>query len=127
MLIDMDKSIHEEHLSQPLQTNKQFKIAIFLLTGYNGILNVTNSNNKFCFTKSITDDGVSRKITPPGAYEIESLNNEIERTIIEEEANYPFKIKPNFSTLGSIIEISSIITGSQIPCTTDDSMRSLRI
>ena len=29
MLIVMDKSTHEEHLSQPLQTNiKQFKIAV---------------------------------------------------------------------------------------------------
>ena len=29
MLVVMDKSIHEEHLSQPLQTNiKQFKIAV---------------------------------------------------------------------------------------------------
>ena len=48
MLIVMDKSTHEEHLSQPLQTNnKQFKIAINFLTGYNGIFNVTNANNKF--------------------------------------------------------------------------------
>ena len=44
ILIVMDKSTHEEHLSQPLQTNKkQFKIAITFLTGYNGIFNVTNS------------------------------------------------------------------------------------
>ena len=48
MLIIMDKSTHEEHLSIPLQTNnKQFKIAITFLTAYNGIFNVTNSNNKF--------------------------------------------------------------------------------
>ena len=34
----MDKSTHEEHLSQPLQTNsKQFKTAVKFLTGYNGI------------------------------------------------------------------------------------------
>ena len=47
-LVVMDKSTHEEHLSQPLQTNiKQFKIAVTFQTGYNGILNVTNSNNKF--------------------------------------------------------------------------------
>ena len=47
MLIVMDKSTHEEHLSQPLQTNKkQFKIAITFLVGCNGIFNVTNSNNK---------------------------------------------------------------------------------
>ena len=44
----MDKSIHEEHLFQPLQTNnKQFKIAVTFLTVYNGVFNVTNSNNKF--------------------------------------------------------------------------------
>ena len=41
ILIVMDKSIHEEHLSQALQTNnKQFKIAVTFLTGYNGIFNV---------------------------------------------------------------------------------------
>ena len=38
MLIVMDKSTHEEHLSQPLQTNnKQLKIAITSLNAYNGI------------------------------------------------------------------------------------------
>ena len=53
----MDKSTHEEHLSQPLQTiNKQFKIAVTFLTGYNGIFNVTDKNNKFYFLKSITDE-----------------------------------------------------------------------
>ena len=34
MLIAMDKSTHEEYLSQPLQTNnKQFKIAVTFQTG----------------------------------------------------------------------------------------------
>ena len=48
MLLIMDKSTHEEHLFQPLQTNnKQFKIAVTFLSAYNGIFNVTNSNNKF--------------------------------------------------------------------------------
>ena len=48
MLIVMDKSTHEEQLSQPIQTNNnQFKIAINFLTAYNGIFNVTNANNKF--------------------------------------------------------------------------------
>ena len=112
MLIAMYKSTHEEHLSQPLQTNnKQFKMAVTFLTGYNGIFNVTNANNKFYFTKSITDDDHIIITIPPGAYEIESLNNEIKRIVIDPEhyteANYPFNIKPNFSTLGSIIEIST--------------------
>ena len=130
MLILMDKSTHEEHLSQPLQTNnEQFKIAVTFLTGYNGIFNVTNSNNKFYFLKSITDDEDSYIIIsiPPGVYEIESLNNEIKRIIIDQEhyteINYPFNIKPNFSTLGSIIEISS--QGPVITFVPDDSIGSL--
>ena len=113
MLIIMDKSTHEERLFQPLQTNnKQFKIAVTFLTGYNGIFNVTNSTNKFYFTKSVTDkDGYIIIPIPQGSYERESLNSEIKRIIIDEEhyteANYPFNIKPNFSTVGSIIEIST--------------------
>ena len=112
MLIMMDKSTHEEHLSQPLRTNnKQFKIAVTFLTGYNGIFNVTNSSNKFYFMESITDEDGSIQITiPPSAYKIECLNKEIKRVIIDEghftEPNYPYKIKPNLSTLASIMEIS---------------------
>ena len=128
MLIVMDKSTHEEHLSQALQTNnKQFKVAVTFLTGYNGIFNVTNANNKFYFTKSITDDDHIIITIPPGAYEIESLNNEIKRIIIDQEhyteTNYPFNIKPNFSTLGSIIEIST--QGPIITFVPDDSIGDL--
>ena len=73
MLIVMDKSTHEEHLSQPLQTNnKQFKIAVTFLTGYNGIFNISDKNNKFYFAKSFMDEaGFIQIIIPPGAYEIE--------------------------------------------------------
>ena len=47
ILVVMDKSTHEEHLAQPLQTNnKQFKIGVTFLSAYNGIFNVTNSNKK---------------------------------------------------------------------------------
>ena len=129
MLIVMDKSTHEEHLSQPLQTNnKQFKTAVTILTGYNGIFNVTDKNNKFYFLKSITDeDGYIQSTIPLGAYEIESLNNEIKSIIIDAEhyteANYPFTIKPNFSTLGSIIEIST--QGPIITFQSDDSIGDL--
>ena len=129
MLIVMDKSTHEEHLYQPLQTNnKQFKIAVTFLTGYNGIFNVTNSNNKFYFMKSITnEDGFVQITIPPGAYEIEALDKELKTIIIGEdhftEGNYPFKIKPNFSILGSIIEISP--QGPIISFMFDDSIRDL--
>ena len=129
VLIVMDKSTHEEHLFQPLQTkNKQFKIAVTFRTGYKGIFNVTNSNNKFYFKKTITDeDGFIKITTPPGAFRRESLNNEIKRIIIDEgyytEANYPFTIKPNISTLGCIIEISP--QGPIISFMFDDSIRDL--
>ena len=110
MLIVMDKSTHEEHLFQPLQTNnKQFKIAVTFLTAYNGIFNVTNRNNKFYFKKNLIDEDFIQIRIPEGAYEIESLDNEIRRILIDKEyyteETYPFSIKPNFSTLGSIIEI----------------------
>ena len=109
MLIVMDKSTHEEHFSEPLQTNnKQFKIAISFLTGYNGIFKNTSKNNKFYF-KNPANEIVMITI-PHGAYELESLDLEIKRIIIEEghitKDFYPFSIKPNFSTLGSIIEIT---------------------
>ena len=129
MLILMDKSTHEEHLFQPLQiNNKQFKIAVTFLTGYNGFFNVTNSNNKFYFKKTITNgEGFIQVTIPSGAYEIESLNKEMKRIIIDEgyytEANYPFTIKPNFSTLGSIIEISP--QGPIISFMFNDSVRDL--
>ena len=112
MLIVMDKSIHEDNLFQRLQIiNKQLKKEVTFLTGYNGFSNVINSNNRFYFKKTITDEDYFIKITiPPGTYEIERLNNEIRRIVIYEghysEANYPFTIKPNFSTLGYIIDIS---------------------
>ena len=78
MLILTNKSTHEEHLYQPLQTNnKQFKIAVTFLTGYKGIFDVTNKSNKFYFLISITvKNGYIQITIPPGAYEIESLNNE---------------------------------------------------
>ena len=110
MLIVIDTSAHEEHFSQPLQTNnKQFKLAVTFLTGYNGIFNVTDKDIKFFFAKSISDDFI-QFTKPTGAYKIESLNNENKRIIIDgkdyTEANYPFTIKQNSSTLGIIIEIS---------------------
>ena len=129
MLIVMNKTTHEEHLSQPLQRdNKQFKVAVTFLTAYNGIFNITDKNNKFYFAKSITDDDCFIQISiPNGAYEIESLDEEFRRLIIDSgyynTTNYPFKIKPSFSTLGSIIEIST--QGPVITFVPDDSIRDL--
>ena len=127
MLVVVDKSIREEHLYQPLLTNdKQFKIAVTFLTGYNGIFNLTPKNNKFHFMKSSTnEDGLIQITKPPNAYEIESLNEKIKQMVINEghfeEPKYPCTIKSNISTLGSTIEISP--QGSINSFMFDDSMR----
>ena len=88
---------------------------------------MTTEKNKFYFLKSITDDDHIQITIPPGAYEVESLNKEIKRIIIDQEhytaTNYPFQIKPNFSTLGSIIEIST--QGPVMIFIPDDSIRGL--
>ena len=129
MLIVMEKSTHTEHLFEPLQTNnKQFKIAITFVTAYNGIFNITSKNNKFCFLKSIIDDNHFQNNTiPQGAYEIQSLNKEIKRIIIDEghftPQEYPFTIKSNFTTLGFIFEKSN--EESAISFIPDDSIRNL--
>ena len=86
MLYFMDKSTREEHLSQPLQTNnKQFKIAVTFLTGYNGIFNITNENKKFYSKKALIDDVFIQITIPPGGYEIESLDFEIRLVYIDKE------------------------------------------
>ena len=130
IIIVMSKSTHEEHLFQPLQTNnKQFKIAVTFLSGYNGIFIIRSENNKFYFLKSITDDDedLIQIVIPQGAYEIELLDKEIKRIVIDQEhytaVNYPFKIQPSFSTLGSIIEIST--QGPVSTFTPDDSIGKL--
>ena len=82
VLIVMSSSIHEEHLAQPLQTNsKQFKIAVTFLFAYNDIF--INRKNKFHFKKSLIDEDFFQIRFPEGAYEIESLNDEIKRIIID--------------------------------------------
>ena len=62
---------------------------------------------------------------PPGAYELKFLKEEIKRIFVDEEhytdSNYPFTIKPNFSTLGSILTIS--IQGPIITFQPDDNIR----
>ena len=130
MLIVMDKSTHEEHLSQPLQTNvKQPKIAITFLSGYNGIFNVSDKNNKFYFGKSNTDKDRFVQITiPQGAYEKGFVNDEFRRIVFAEghftETDYPFTMKATFSTLGSSINISGRKLLITFP--TDESIRNLK-
>ena len=83
---------------------------------------------QFFFRKSISDyDGFIQITIPERVCEIESLKKEIKRLIFDEgqfsETNYPFPIKLNFSTLGSIIQIST--QGPVITFVPDDNIRGL--
>ena len=109
MLIVMDESTFEELLAQPLQTIiKQFKIAVTFLSAYNGSFNVTKSNKNFHFKKSLIEKNIIQVTIPSSAWELESLNDEIKRNLHDKchytKTEYPFTIKQNFSTLGSVIE-----------------------
>ena len=112
MLIVMNKTTHEELLYQTLETNKkQFEKTLTFVTAYNGIFNITSTNNNFYFAISVPDEnGLITVSIPAGAYEIENLSDEIPRIIVEAghftAANYPFTVEPNFLTLSSKMEIS---------------------
>ena len=116
MLIVMDKSTHEEHVAQPLQSNiKQFEIAVTFLSCYNGNFNVTNTNKKLYFKKTITDeDGFVQITIPLGVYEIESLNDEIKRNIIDEDHFTEDKPIHNQTKFLNIRIYYTIITTSNI-------------
>ena len=64
--------------------------------------------NNFYFTTAIDDHNFSELTIAPGAYELENLNEENEHKTFEEEyfknGIYPCVIKPNFSTLDSLIQ-----------------------
>ena len=127
MLKVMDQSTHEDHLSQPLQTNnKQNKIAVTFLPDYTGSFVVNDKKNKYFSTTTIDADDFSLFIISLGASELESLDEEIIRIIIGEgcfsEINCPFLIKPIFLTLGSFIKKSPGL-GIQFNFFLDDSLR----
>ena len=102
------------------------KVAVTFLNGYNGIFNVVNKNNKFIIISVF--EGAEYKVISKTAraYELENLNEEIKRIFMEEgyitEEDYPFAIKPNFSTMKSNIEIEPG-RGWQISFVQDDTLR----
>ena len=58
--------------------------------------------NEFYSKKELIEEDFIQITIPPGAYEIESLNGELKRINIDQgyysEIDFPFTIKPNFST-----------------------------
>ena len=81
----MDKPIHEENFSRPLQTNKKSKLAVTILTSYNRISNTTTKDNKLKFTGPIDDVDFSEIALPTGPFEMESSNEEKKPSFIEQD------------------------------------------
>ena len=130
MLIVMNKSSHEKHLTQPLQTNnEQFEKKVTFLTGYNGIFNIINRKNNFYFTVSINDDDFNVNFVSPGAYELDCLDKESIRITFKDgyftDESYPFVNKTYCSTLGSIMIIKPNFIGTQFSFALIDSIRHL--
>ena len=76
-------------------------------------MNVTNSKRKGYFKKTITNgDDFLQTTVPPGAHEIEVLIIEIKRIFVGKghftKPDFPFKIKPKFSTIIGFVFNDSI-------------------
>ena len=128
-MIVIDKLTSEKILSQPLQTNiQQLRIAITVLTGYNGIFDVTTRNNINIFI-SVSECFENNAIRiPPATFDVEILIKGIKRNIIDDglfkEEEYHFSMKTIFSNFGSFVEITPL-RGWQISVVQIDSLRGL--
>ena len=127
-LIVLVESTDEEILYQPLQTNNHwFEFPVSFLTGYNGVFNITNKMIEVSFTTSYIDDCFILIIILSGVHELASLNDEIKRIFNEDgyftEENDPIVVEPENSTLGSTIGRKTILIGSQVGFTPDDTLR----
>ena len=73
------------------------------------MFNITNKKSKIIFISIFEGSEYNIFSIPPGRYALENIIKEIKRNIIDKrlirEEDYPFTIKPSFSSLGSIIEI----------------------
>ena len=76
MLFFISKSSHEEHLAQALQTDKKWN-SCYLSSWLNWYFQRYKQKYWVLLTISFIDDDFNEIITPPGAYEVESLNTEL--------------------------------------------------
>src|SRR6266853_546834 len=98
-----------------LDDNIDYKIALRRFDCYNSIYNVTASNNLFYYFNGT----VNKTITiVPGAYDVGSINTEIQRqmkllgdvTTVGNQDTFSINLFPNLNTLKSIITLSNNYT-----------------
>ena len=107
-------------------TDGNYVIGVSSFNTYNSIFNVTSENNKIIYF-----DGLlywKEIVLPPGAYEIEQINDEIARHFAAKSLNYipvdsaPIKLEANTATLHSIIRLSD---GHKVDFTQPNTLRDL--
>ena len=92
-------------LDNPIQLGcDNWTAGLINLETYNSIPNITSTNNAFTYS---TDSGTSWKTVTlsTGAYEIDSINSEIER-LMQTNGDSGIEILANVATLGSVINIA---------------------
>ena len=105
--IPLEVKYKTNHFKMDLQdsidlTDGNYVIGVSSFNTYNSIFNVTSKNNKIIYF-----DGLmywKEILLPPGAYEIEQINDEIARQLSLEES--PIILEANTATLHSIIRLS---------------------
>src|SRR6266853_6080305 len=98
-----------------LDKDIDYEIALRRFDCYNSIYNVTASNNNFYYFNGT----VNRTITiVPGAYDVGSINTEIQRqmkllgdvTTVGNQDTFSINLSPNLNTLKSIITLANSYT-----------------
>ena len=104
IVISSNESDFRDHFYPPIKLDPSghHEIALVGLDMYNSIPNIDSTNNNFVYEY----DGKNYMIEiPTGAYEIESINEYIQKKITENGHTDLFEIRANINTLKCVIDI----------------------
>ena len=113
-------------LQDSIDLTDGYVIGVTSFNTYNSIFNVTSENNKIIYFDELLY--CKEFVLPPGAYEIEQINDEIARHFASESFNNitidsaPIKLEANTATLRSIIRLSD---GYKVDLTQTNTLRDL--
>jgi len=88
-----------------LDNDSNHSLALLTLDMYNSIPNIDNSNNEFIYEYNNSEYKFN---IPEGSYEINDINNYIQRKLVENGHDDLFRIFANLNTLKCNIEINDI-------------------
>ena len=104
--VKYNTNYHRMNLTDSIDlSDGNYVIGVTSFNTYNSIFNVTSKNNRFIYYDSVM--GMKEIILLPGAYEIDQINAEISRQIMNESilSESPITIEADTSTLRSIIRL----------------------